>query len=104
MKVGDSFPPKQTRGKPCPKCKQEVFKNYPTGFVIETAQVVEQLSNGFRIRDDWHCPGCGHWEEKTRNVSPSGLEVSSHVSNIPDVDSSHVDSSDKPKKKKVSRE
>lgn len=92
MKVGDSFPPRQHRGKHCPKCGDAVLKTFPTGFVIESAQVVSQTPDGFIVKDNWHCPACGHWEYKRKEVTPNGI-----------MKPRRVDSSDKSKKKRSKR-
>jgi len=75
MKVGDIFPARQTRGKPCPECGDKVFKSYPSGFVIESARVVEETKSGFKIRNEWHCPACGHWKPVITEVNRQGFKV-----------------------------
>lgn len=92
MKVGDYIPPRQVRNTPCPKCGDKVFKNYPTGFVIETCQIKSQIPDGFLAIDSWHCPACGLWENKQRRLAPSGVTLPRRV-----------DSSDKSKRKRSKR-
>lgn len=68
----------------CPKCKKAVFKNYPKGFVNEFNSVVI-IDDVETEVENWHCPGCGHWDRKP-------------------VTRATENTSDKPKKKKVSEQ
>ena len=111
MKVGDSFPAKQVRGKKCPKCGDAVFKTYPTGFVIETSTVVSVDGSGATVKDAYHCPACGKWEYKTRDITLQGIEKSfdtqteakyepSNVNSGFEFTTSSTNSSDKSKRRK----
>jgi rubredoxin len=92
MKVGESFPPRRIRDRPCPKCGDKVFKMYPTGFVIESAQVIGKTDNGFQVRNNWHCPACGLWKDEVIEVNEQGIRMPRRV-----------DSSDKSKSKRSKR-
>ncbi len=105
MKVGDSVPPKQVRGKHCPKCGDAVLKMYPTGYVIESSQVISKTDDGFIIRDNWHCPKCGNQEMKTHKVNRDGIANPKHekpvLNTVPATDDSY--SSDKSKHQRNKR-
>ena len=62
MKLGDILPVKNTGLHPCPKCGDNVFKTYPTGYVIESTIVVDIFTKGIKVRNEWHCPACGLWK------------------------------------------
>jgi len=68
----------------CPKCKKAVLKDYPKGFVKEFNSIENKDGIDTEV-ERWHCPGCGYWESKP-------------------VGSATENTSDKPKKKKVSEE
>lgn len=95
MKVGDLFPVRQVRDKPCPRCGDKVFKTYPTGFVIESAVIVGQSKHGFTIRNDWHCPACGLWKPELAEVNTQGFRIPPRVES---------NSSDKSKSKRKYRQ
>jgi rubredoxin len=84
MKVGDNFPVRQVRDRPCPKCGDKVFKLYPTGFVIESAQVIGKTDNGFQVRNNWHCPSCGLWKQEVIEVNEHGLRTPKKIHNSSD--------------------
>lgn len=93
MNVGDSFPVRQVRDKPCPRCGDKVFKTYPTGFVIESAHVVEKTYRGFNVKNNYHCPACGLWKPIIVEVTENGFLIPKRL----------PDSSDKSKHKKSKR-
>lgn len=77
MKVGDSLPPARVSPRPCPVCGEKVLKVFPTGFVDEIDIVSTQTPRGFNIKENWHCPGCGHREYKFHEVDTKGLRIKS---------------------------
>ena len=84
MKIGQSLAPRQTPPTPCPKCGTKVFDDYPNGFVDEIDIISTKSANGFNVKEQWHCPGCGysetHWHEVDTNGHRLKRANSSQVS------------------------
>lgn len=75
LKVGDALPPTRRAPRPCPKCGDEVFKEFATGFTDEIDIVSTHTPNGFNVKEHWHCPKCGHRENKFHEVDTNGLRI-----------------------------
>ncbi len=75
IKSGDSLPPAQAKPKECPKCGDKVFEQYPNGFVNEINIVTIQTPNGWRVKEHWHCPGCGYHEDGSHEVDTHGVRI-----------------------------
>ena len=87
MIVGDTLPPARRGPRPCPKCKDAVFKSFITGFVDEVDTIVSKSGDGFKILEDWHCPACGYRERKFHYVDSNGLRTQQKpLTNVTTVD------------------
>jgi len=84
MNVGDNFPVRQVRDRPCPKCGDKVFKMYPSGFVIESAQVVAKTHRGFNVKNNYHCPACGIWRDVIVEVTEQGFLIPKREAIVPE--------------------
>ena len=91
MKIGDVVPSRQVH-KACPVCGDNVFKSFRSGYYIISSVAIAQTPDGFLIRDQWHCPACGHKGQTTHERLPSGV-----------MKPRRTDSSDKSKSKRSKR-
>jgi len=82
MKIGDTLPPRKGTPLPCPECKNEVFKIYPSGFVNEIDTVIAGTVIGFTVKEHWHCPACGYHEDHFHEVNSNGLRLDTNSNNL----------------------
>lgn len=89
-------------GTRCPNCDSEVFKQFPKGFVDEYDEVACITARKYKVRENWHCPGCGHWEHKYHYIDGNGNRIEDKKE--PKIESEvSSNTSEKPKKKRKKR-